>query len=178
MGAGQWLSYGPSRSSFAPIRLIQPLTKSDIAKATVAANRIIDMRARDYADGRLKSLDLGNLGDDDKGVKIQLQNVWFRYPTRDVSILNGLDMTVCPILTPSGARTRVWGIELTIRTQIEKGQFAAIVGPSGLSPQNMLPFDVERASNHAPGSGKTTVISLLERYLMNKQGVSLMAKLG
>lgn len=52
------------------------------------------MRARDYADGRLKSLDLGNLGDNDKGVKIQLQNVWFRYPTRDVSILNGLDMTV------------------------------------------------------------------------------------
>ncbi|KAH8902161.1 P-loop containing nucleoside triphosphate hydrolase protein [Coniochaeta sp. PMI_546] len=90
MGAGQWLSYGPN-----------------IAKATVAANRIIDMRARDYADGPLKSLDLGNLGDDDKGVKIQLQNVWFRYPTRDVSILNGLDMT------------------------IEKGQFAAIVGPSG-----------------------------------------------
>ncbi|KAB5542845.1 ABC transporter-like protein [Coniochaeta sp. 2T2.1] len=90
MGAGQWLSYGPN-----------------IAKATVAANRIIDMRARDYADGRLKSLDLGNLGDNDKGVKIQLQNVWFRYPTRDVSILNGLDIT------------------------IEKGQFAAIVGPSG-----------------------------------------------
>ena len=53
------------------------------------------MRARDYDDGRLKSLDVGNLGDNDKGVKIQLQNVWFRYPTRDVSILNGLDMTVC-----------------------------------------------------------------------------------
>lgn len=52
------------------------------------------MRTRDYADGRLKSLDLGNLGDNDKGVRVQLQNVWFRYPTRDVPVLNGLDMTV------------------------------------------------------------------------------------
>jgi hypothetical protein len=67
----------------------------DIARATVAANRIIDMRARDHVDGRLKSLDFGNLGDNDKGVKIQLHNIWFRYPTRDVPILNGLDMTAC-----------------------------------------------------------------------------------
>lgn len=52
------------------------------------------MRAADYADGRLKSLDMGNLGDNDKGVKIELQNVWFQYPTRDVSILNGLNVTV------------------------------------------------------------------------------------
>jgi len=80
------------------------LTEPDIAKATVAANRIIDMRTRDYSDGRLQSLDLGNLGDDDKGVRIQLQNVWFRYPTRDVPILNGLDMTVC--LVPYAYSTR------------------------------------------------------------------------
>ncbi|KAK3349501.1 P-loop containing nucleoside triphosphate hydrolase protein [Lasiosphaeria hispida] len=90
LGAGQWLSYGPN-----------------IAKASVAASRIIDMRGRDQPDGKLVSLDFGNLGDNDLGVKIQFSNVWFRYPTRDVPVLNGLSLT------------------------IEKGQFAAIVGPSG-----------------------------------------------
>jgi len=66
----------------------------DIARASVAANRIIDMRAKDRVDGKLVSLDFGNIGDNDKGVKIQFQNVWFRYPTRDVPILNGLNLTV------------------------------------------------------------------------------------
>lgn len=66
----------------------------DIAKAAVAAGRIIDMRAKDLSDGRLISLDFGNIGDNDKGVKIHLQNVWFKYPTRDAAILNGLDLTV------------------------------------------------------------------------------------
>lgn len=80
----------------------------DIAKATVAANRIIDMRTRDHADGRLKSLDFGNLGDNDKGVKIQLQNIWFRYPTRDVSVLNGLDMTV---RFPTSATPSGWSVQ-------------------------------------------------------------------
>jgi ATP-binding cassette, subfamily B (MDR/TAP), member 1 len=69
-------------------------TLIDIAKATVAANRIIDMRERDHTDGKLVSLDFGNIGDNDMGVKIQFQNVWFRYPTRDVPILNGLSITV------------------------------------------------------------------------------------
>lgn len=72
----------------------------DIAKASVAANRIIDMRAKDRVDGRLISLDFGNIGDNDMGVKIQFQNVWFRYPTRDVPILNGLTLTVSR-LSPS-----------------------------------------------------------------------------
>lgn len=52
------------------------------------------MRTKDRNEGRLISLDLGNIGDNDKGVKIQMQNVWFRYPTRDAPILNGLDLTV------------------------------------------------------------------------------------
>jgi ABC-type multidrug transport system fused ATPase/permease subunit len=67
---------------------------ADIAKASVAAGRIIDMRGKDQVDGKLISLDIGNIGDDDMGVKIQFQNVWFRYPTRDVPILNGLNLTV------------------------------------------------------------------------------------
>lgn len=52
------------------------------------------MRTKDSTDGRLISLDLGNIGDNDKGVKVQVQNVWFKYPTRDTPILNGLDLTV------------------------------------------------------------------------------------
>jgi ABC-type multidrug transport system fused ATPase/permease subunit len=66
----------------------------DIAKASVAAGRILDMRGKDRVDGDLVSLDIGNIGDNDMGVKIQFQNVWFRYPTRDVPILNGINLTV------------------------------------------------------------------------------------
>ncbi|EAQ93388.1 hypothetical protein CHGG_01623 [Chaetomium globosum CBS 148.51] len=58
--------------------------------------------------------------DTDGGVKIELKDVHFKYPTRDVSIFKGLNIT------------------------IEKGQFAALVGASG--------------------SGKTSIVSLLERF--------------
>ena len=60
----------------------------------MAAGRIIEMREKDHYDGKLLSLDAGNLGENDMGVKVHFQNVWFRYPTRDVPILNGLSMTV------------------------------------------------------------------------------------
>jgi ABC-type multidrug transport system fused ATPase/permease subunit len=53
-------------------------------------------------------------------VKIELRDVHFKYPTRDVSVFKGLNLT------------------------IEKGQFAALVGASGC--------------------GKTSIISLLERF--------------
>ncbi len=73
------------------------LLPADIAHAGVAANRIIEMRKKDQNDGRLVSLDVGDLGRQDGGVRIDFRNVWFRYPTRDVPILNGLTMTVsCP----------------------------------------------------------------------------------
>ncbi|KAG7286419.1 hypothetical protein NEMBOFW57_008729 [Staphylotrichum longicolle] len=68
-------------------------TADNIAKASVAAGQIIDMRGKDQVDGKLISLDNGNIGENDMGVKIQFQNVWFRYPTRDVPILNGLNLT-------------------------------------------------------------------------------------
>ncbi|KAK0628761.1 P-loop containing nucleoside triphosphate hydrolase protein [Bombardia bombarda] len=110
IGAGQWLSYGPN-----------------IAKASVAAGRIIDMRSKDLVDGKLVSLDTGNIGESDMGVKIQFSNVWFRYPTRDVPILNGLNIT------------------------IEKGQFAAIVGPSGSGKTTVISL-LERF--YTPNSGR------------------------
>ena len=75
------------------------LTSKDIAKASVAASRIIDMRDKDREDGKLTSLDFGNIGEEDMGVKIQFQNVWFKYPTRDVPILNGLSLTVSTVLS-------------------------------------------------------------------------------
>ncbi|KAH8899843.1 P-loop containing nucleoside triphosphate hydrolase protein [Thozetella sp. PMI_491] len=135
MGAGQWLSFGPN-----------------IAKASVAANRILDMRSKDHPDGRLISLDLGDIGDNDKGVKIQFQNVWFRYPTRDVPILNGLNLT------------------------IEKGQFAAIVGPSGSGKTTVISL-LERF--YSPNAGRicynNSDISDLATYTYRKE-ISLVAQ--
>lgn len=52
------------------------------------------MRNRDQIDGKLVSLDAGDIGEDDMGVRIQFQDVWFKYPTRDTPILNGLSFTV------------------------------------------------------------------------------------
>ncbi|KAJ4297091.1 hypothetical protein N0V88_004008 [Collariella sp. IMI 366227] len=99
-GAGQFLSFGPNA-----------------AQAAAAANRILQAR-----DSRFKDAASGTeqVADTDGGVKIELKDVHFKYPTRDVSIFRGLNIT------------------------IEKGQFAALVGASG--------------------SGKTSIVSLLERF--------------
>lgn len=142
LGAGQWLSFGPN-----------------IAQAVAAANRIQAMRRRDDDEGACLPMDEGGDRDNDKhepattptekqvealptdgpsgkavshataaqGVRIDFQNVWFKYPTRDAPVLNGLDLSILP------------------------GQFAAIVGPSG--------------------AGKTSIISLLERFYTPKSGL-------
>jgi ABC-type multidrug transport system fused ATPase/permease subunit len=98
--AGQWLSFGPNA-----------------AQATAAANRILQARETRIRDSVSQS---EQIPDTDGGIKIELQDVYFKYPTRDVSIFKGLNLT------------------------IEKGQFAALVGASG--------------------SGKTSIVSLLERF--------------
>lgn len=49
-----------------------------------------------------------------RGVKLELRNIFFKYPTRDVPVLQGLNMT------------------------IEPGQFAAIVGPSGSGKTSII----------------------------------------
>ncbi|XXG99724.1 hypothetical protein Hte_006065 [Hypoxylon texense] len=97
MGAGQWLSFGPN-----------------IAQATAAANRIQAMRSKSNANEQGIILDARDVDEDIQGIKIELRDVWFRYPTRDVPVLNGLSMT------------------------IEKGQFAAIVGPSGCGKTSVI----------------------------------------
>ncbi|GAW26831.1 putative ABC transporter [Rosellinia necatrix] len=96
MGAGQWLSFAPN-----------------IAQAAAAANRIQAMRVPDRVDGPGIMLNPDTISDD-RGVSIDLRDVWFRYPTRDVPVLNGLNMTIA------------------------KGQFAAIVGPSGCGKTSII----------------------------------------
>ncbi|KAK0701257.1 multidrug resistance protein [Lasiosphaeris hirsuta] len=98
--AGQGLAFGPNA-----------------AQAAAASNRILNTREtrnRDAISGT------ETIPDTDGGVKIELRDVHFKYPTRDVPVFNGLNFT------------------------IEKGQFAALVGASGC--------------------GKTSIISLLERF--------------
>ena len=87
MAAGQWLSYAPN-----------------IAQATAAANRILASRpprqgtvekqvSRKGKDED-KSFEAGVDSDSQRGVRVEFLNVWFRYPTRDAPVLNGLNLTV------------------------------------------------------------------------------------
>ncbi|KAK5663365.1 hypothetical protein OQA88_3793 [Cercophora sp. LCS_1] len=108
--AGQCLSFGPNA-----------------AQATAGANRILEARATRIKDDTSKE---STIPDTEGGVKIELKNIHFKYPTRDVSIFKGLNLT------------------------IEKGQFAALVGASG--------------------SGKTSIVSLLERFYDISQGQIVM----
>lgn len=85
MGAGQWLSFGPN-----------------IAQATAAANRIQAMRSKNNDDERGITLNDQVVDEENRGVKVELRDVWFRYPTRDVPILNGLNLTVST--PPTGLR--------------------------------------------------------------------------
>ncbi|KAI0007485.1 P-loop containing nucleoside triphosphate hydrolase protein [Xylariaceae sp. FL0662B] len=105
-GAGQGFSFGPNA-----------------ARASAAANRILNTRETRY---RETSAATAKIPDTDGGIKVELEDVRFRYPTRDVSIFRGVNMT------------------------IEKGQFAALVGASGC--------------------GKTTIVSLLERFYDAQRG--------
>lgn len=103
---GQSLSFGPN-----------------VAQVKAAANRILSLR-----DSRLRD-DVSNtekIPDTVGGVKIELDNLHFKYPTRETPVFKGLSLT------------------------IEKGQFAALVGASGC--------------------GKTSIISLLERFYDLEKG--------
>ncbi|KAI8715231.1 hypothetical protein NCS52_01030400 [Fusarium sp. LHS14.1] len=92
--AGQGLSFGPNA-----------------AQATAASNRIIGMRDSRNTDSHSESEDIP---DPEDGVKIELRDAHFRYPTRSVSVFQGIDIT------------------------IEKGQFAALVGPSGCGKTSII----------------------------------------
>ncbi|KAF7879083.1 hypothetical protein EAF04_000283 [Stromatinia cepivora] len=91
--AGSLLSFGPN-----------------IAQATAAANRILNFRVPVGVAGKSAS----KIQNIEGGVKIELKDVWFKYPTRDVPIFTGLNIT------------------------IKKGQFAALVGPSGCGKTSIV----------------------------------------
>ncbi|KAH8647454.1 ABC transporter-like protein [Tricladium varicosporioides] len=98
--AGQSLSFGPN-----------------VAQAFAAANRIRTMRSKNnehFGDKSLNFDDTQGCEKNSKGIKIELRNVWFTYPTRDIPVLKGLNIT------------------------IDKGQFAAIVGPSGCGKTSII----------------------------------------
>lgn len=107
--AGQGFSFGPN-----------------MAQAAAAANRILAVRSSRNTDVvPTDPLDSSSeraacIPDAEGGVQLELRDVHFKYPTRDVPIFRGLNLT------------------------IEKGQFAALVGASGC--------------------GKTSIVSLLERF--------------
>ncbi|KAI1634430.1 P-loop containing nucleoside triphosphate hydrolase protein [Biscogniauxia mediterranea] len=117
--AGQGFSFGPNA-----------------AQATAAANRILSMRTTRHRENGNDELDDSSnnnpkppscIPDTEGGIRIELQDVHFAYPTRSaVPVLRGLNLTV------------------------EKGQFAALVGASGC--------------------GKTSVVSLLERFYDPQRG--------
>lgn len=99
-GAGQALSFGPNA-----------------AQASAASNRILNVRESRNTD---KVASGEEVPDAEGGVRIELEDLHFKYPSRDTPVFKGLNLTV------------------------EKGQFAALVGASGC--------------------GKTSIISLLERF--------------
>jgi ABC-type multidrug transport system fused ATPase/permease subunit len=90
------------------------------AQVTASANRILDVQRSVHPDHLSGGSSEGGINDAHGGVKIELRDVSFKYPTRDVSVFDSLNIT------------------------IDKGQYVAFVGASG--------------------SGKSTVISLLERF--------------
>ncbi|KAI6771201.1 hypothetical protein HG531_008826 [Fusarium graminearum] len=91
-----------------------------VVQVTASANRILDVQRSVDPDHQNTTGQLHAITDTEGGVKIELRDVSFKYPTRDTPIFDHLNLT------------------------IEKGQYAAFVGASGC--------------------GKTTIISLLERF--------------
>lgn len=70
----------------------------DFAQAAQAANRILSFRVPQKQDNKATS----ELQDTESGVKIELRDLWFKYPTRDVPIFTGLNLTVStlPSISP------------------------------------------------------------------------------
>jgi ATP-binding cassette, subfamily B (MDR/TAP), member 1 len=61
-----------------------------MAQASAAANRILSFRVRSKTASKTPL----EIQDTDGGVKIELRDLWFKYPTRDIPIFTGLNLTV------------------------------------------------------------------------------------
>lgn len=88
----------------------------DAAQATAAANRIFDIQKSAGADrdSEKSTKPSGDLPGAEFGVQIELRDVHFKYPTRDVVVFQGLNLS------------------------IEKGQYVAFVGPSGCGKTTII----------------------------------------
>ncbi|WYZ45236.1 hypothetical protein EsH8_VIII_000552 [Colletotrichum jinshuiense] len=97
------------------------------AQAAAAADRILDVR--ESADvGQAATRTGEEITEAEGGVRIELRDVHFKYPTRDVVVFEGLNLT------------------------IEKGQYAAFVGPSGCGKTTIISL-LERFYDLSPKHG-------------------------
>jgi len=69
----------------------------DMAQASAAANRILSFRVKRSSTASKTPLELQET---EGGVKIELRDLWFKYPTRDIPIFTGLNLTVRISLQP------------------------------------------------------------------------------
>ncbi|CZR50859.1 probable leptomycin B resistance protein pmd1 [Phialocephala subalpina] len=129
--AGTLLSFGPN-----------------MAQAAAAANRILSFRIKPDE----TSKNALELPDTEGGVKIELRDLWFKYPTRDIPIFAGLNLT------------------------IEKGQFAALVGPSGCGKTSIVSL-LERFYTLQRGSILANGVDICSLSLPTyRQNISLVAQ--
>ena len=61
-----------------------------MAQAAAAANRILSFRIKETKAGKPAS----EVQNAEGGVDIELKDVWFKYPTRDIPIFTGLNLNV------------------------------------------------------------------------------------
>ncbi|KAJ0121413.1 bc transporter [Diaporthe amygdali] len=114
------------------------------AQASAAANRILSIRESrgekasltDETEGGNREIE--KIPDSESGIKIELKDVGFRYPTRQAQVFKHLNITV------------------------EKGQFAALVGASGAGKSSTVAllerfYDAQQGSIRCNGRDITTV---------------------
>ena len=68
----------------------------DMAQASAAANRILSFRVKSSTASKTPL----ELQETKGGVEIELRDLWFKYPTRDMPIFTGLNLTVRISLQP------------------------------------------------------------------------------
>ncbi|KAH8893076.1 P-loop containing nucleoside triphosphate hydrolase protein [Thozetella sp. PMI_491] len=122
------------------------------AQAAAAANRILDIHESETT--RLKTKNSKDFPEIGGGVNIELRNVHFKYPARDVVVFDNLSLS------------------------IERGQYVALVGPSGCGKTTIISL-LERFYDLEPDCGEITCNGLnikdfgIDEY---RQNLSLVAQ--